>query len=275
MGPMKRLSALALLMLLLAADSPADACDCLRLQPLSAAVRKEAAFIFEGKAVEIVERSLHTLRSTSGGGSSESTRMGREVVFEVTRVWNGVTTKRLTVSAQISDCMFPFEIDHTYVRRVRLEGREGCAGDEHLQPNDRSEQSRPADRATRDGQRSQVSIIRRGRRRGSRHSSRSATIGFTRLAQGDTYQTGVDYLSLSQTKMIRSRMANKRGVTLSFFEAPFASLLAPRELHRHRPRQTGALHVVHRRASKVVECGRRVARVGPGPPARLMRRPWR
>ena len=112
---MKRLSALALLMPLLAVDSPADGCDCIRLQPLSAAVRREAPFIFEGKAIEIVERSLHTLCSTSGGGSSEITPMGREVVFEVARAWNGVTTKRLTVSAQISDCMFPFEIDRTYV----------------------------------------------------------------------------------------------------------------------------------------------------------------
>ena len=41
--------------------------------------------------------------------------MGREVIFEVTRAWNGVTTKRLAVSAEMSDCMFPFEIDRTYV----------------------------------------------------------------------------------------------------------------------------------------------------------------
>jgi hypothetical protein len=97
--------------------TPADiqACDCLRLQPLSAAVRREAPFIFEGKVVEIVERNLQTLRTTSGGGSSETRPMGREVVFEVTRAWNGVTTKRLAVSAEVSDCMFPFEMDRTYV----------------------------------------------------------------------------------------------------------------------------------------------------------------
>jgi len=98
-----------------ATDARIDACDCIRLQPLSEAVRKEAPFIFEGKVVEIVERSLHTLRTTSGGGSSETKPMGREVMFEVTRAWNGVTTKRLTVASDESDCMFPFKIDQTYV----------------------------------------------------------------------------------------------------------------------------------------------------------------
>ena len=112
---MKSLPALVLLLVLLPAERPADACDCIRLQPLSAAVRKEAPFIFEGKVVELVERSLHTLRTTSGGGSSETKPMGREVVFEVIRSWNGVTARRLEVSAEVSDCMYPFAIDHTYV----------------------------------------------------------------------------------------------------------------------------------------------------------------
>src|SRR5438874_2420971 len=50
-------AALALVVLLLpAADARMDACDCIRLPPLSAAVRKEAPFIFEGKVVETVER---------------------------------------------------------------------------------------------------------------------------------------------------------------------------------------------------------------------------
>ena len=111
-----RPAALALTVLILStADVRIDACDCIRLQPLSAAIRKEAPFIFEGKVIEIVERNLHTLRTTSGGGSSHVTPVGREVAFEVTRVWNGVTTKRLAVSAEVSDCMFPFEIDRTYV----------------------------------------------------------------------------------------------------------------------------------------------------------------
>lgn len=98
-----------------AADARVAACDCIRPQALSPAVRKETPFIFEGKAVEIVERSLHTLRTTSGGGSGEVKPMGREVVFEVTRVWNGVARKRVAVSSEWSDCMFPFEIDRTYV----------------------------------------------------------------------------------------------------------------------------------------------------------------
>jgi len=112
---MRVLPALVLLLILVPASDTVEACDCLRLQPLSAAVRTEAPFIFEGKVVEIVERSLHTLRTRSGGGSSETRPMGRDVVFEVTRSWNGVTTKRLEVSAEVSDCMYPFEIDRTYV----------------------------------------------------------------------------------------------------------------------------------------------------------------
>jgi hypothetical protein len=103
------------LMPLLLGSARAGACDCMRLQPLSPAVRTEAPFIFEGKAVEIVERSLHTLRTTSAGGSSETKPMGREVVFEVVRAWNGVTTKRIEVVAEAGDCMLPFEIDHSYV----------------------------------------------------------------------------------------------------------------------------------------------------------------
>ena len=111
-----RSAVLALAVLILpTADARLDACDCMRLRPLSADVRKEAPFIFEGKVIEIVERTLLTSRRTSGGGSGESKTMGREVVFEVTRAWSGVTTKRIAVSSEWSDCMFPFEIDHTYV----------------------------------------------------------------------------------------------------------------------------------------------------------------
>ena len=111
-----RSAAIAVALLLLpAAHARIHACDCMRLQPLSAAVRKEAPFIFEGKVVEIVERTLMTSRTTSAGGSGESKPMGRKVVFEVTRAWNGVTTKRVAVSSEWTDCIFPFEIDHTYV----------------------------------------------------------------------------------------------------------------------------------------------------------------
>jgi hypothetical protein len=35
------------------------------------------------------------------------------VVFEVRRAWNAVASKRISVSAEASDCMFPFAIDHT------------------------------------------------------------------------------------------------------------------------------------------------------------------
>ncbi len=111
-----RTGALTFAVLLFASPrAPVTACDCIALQPLSAAVRTEAPFIFEGTVVEIVERSLHTLRTRAGGGSSETTPMGREVVFEVARAWNGVTTKRLTVAADVGDCMFPFKVDGRYV----------------------------------------------------------------------------------------------------------------------------------------------------------------
>ena len=103
------------LLLLILPSAPADSCDCVSPKPLSNAVRTEAPFIFEGKVIEIVERSMHTRRTTSGGGSGEVRPLGREVVFEVRRVWNGVTSKRISVSAEMSDCAFPFEIDHNYV----------------------------------------------------------------------------------------------------------------------------------------------------------------
>jgi len=109
------------------ANTCAEACDCMRLPALSASVRTEAPFIFEGKVIETVERSLRTLRMTSGGGSSETKPMGREVAFEVTRAWNGVTTKRISVAADESDCMFPFEIDHTYVVFAWKDARGGPA----------------------------------------------------------------------------------------------------------------------------------------------------
>ena len=103
------------LLLLLLPSVPADSCDCVTQKPLSNAVRTESPFIFEGKVIEIVERSVHTTRTTSGGGSGEVRPLGREVVFEVRRGWNGVGGKRISVSAEASDCMFPFEVDHTYV----------------------------------------------------------------------------------------------------------------------------------------------------------------
>ena len=123
------LVAAASVLLLLLAPAPADSCDCLQPKPLSRSVRTEVPFIFEGKVVEIVERSLHTTRTTSGGGSGEVEAMGREVVFEVRRAWNGVTTKRIAVSAELNDCMFPFEIDRTYVVFARKDGKGRPAAD--------------------------------------------------------------------------------------------------------------------------------------------------
>lgn len=102
-------------LLLILPSAPADSCDCVTPKPLSNAVRHEFPFIFEGKVVEIVERSEHTTRTTSSGGSGEVRPLGRDVVLEVGRAWNGVASKRISVSAEASDCMFPFEIDHTYV----------------------------------------------------------------------------------------------------------------------------------------------------------------
>jgi hypothetical protein len=123
MAGMKFTVVLALLILLLPLDFPAGACDCGGPPPLSSAVRRELPFIFEGKAVEIVERVLLTQRTTSAGGSGESQTLGREVVFEVTRAWNGVTTKRMSISSVWSDCMVPFEIDHTYVVFASKDGK--------------------------------------------------------------------------------------------------------------------------------------------------------
>ena len=87
-------------LLLLLAPAPAAACDC-TFKPLSSAVRADYPFIFEGKVVE--QRFLHPTLTVD------------RVVFEVKRVWNGVTTKRMTVSSVVSDCMFGFQLDHTYV----------------------------------------------------------------------------------------------------------------------------------------------------------------
>lgn len=107
--------ALAVLLLLPAAAARLDACDCVRLKPLGPSVRVEAPFIFEGRVVEIVDRSLHTTRTTSGGGSGEVRPLGREVVFAVSRAWAGVRRTRVSVFADEGDCAFPFEVDRVYV----------------------------------------------------------------------------------------------------------------------------------------------------------------
>jgi hypothetical protein len=111
----KALTLTGCILLLILPSAPADSCDCAAPRPLSNEVRTESPFIFEGRVIEIVERSEHTTRTTSGGGSGEVRPLGRQVVFEVRRAWNGVASKRISVSAEASDCMFPFAIDHTYV----------------------------------------------------------------------------------------------------------------------------------------------------------------
>ena len=111
------------LLLLILPTAPADSCDCMTPKQLSNAVRTESPFIFEGKVIEIVERSVHTTRTTSGGGSGEVRPLAREVVFEVKRAWNGVTNNRISVSAEMSDCVFPFEIDHIYVVFAGKDGK--------------------------------------------------------------------------------------------------------------------------------------------------------
>ena len=81
--------------------------------------------------------------------------MGREVVFEVTRAWNGVTTKRLAVSAEVSDCMFPFAIDRSYVVFAWKDAKGGPAT-QHLHANHGIEQSGGRCRAARPGDDSPV-----------------------------------------------------------------------------------------------------------------------
>jgi hypothetical protein len=107
----KALIVMAGVLLLLLAPAPAAACDC-TFKPLSNAVRADYPFIFEGKVVE--RRFLHPMLTESGIGSGNTQSVDR-VVFDVKRAWNGVTTKRMTVSSVVSDCMFGFELDHTYV----------------------------------------------------------------------------------------------------------------------------------------------------------------
>jgi len=106
-------AAVSALFVVLAA-APVDTCECGTPPPLSRAARTETPFVFEGKAVETVERSIQTTRLTSAGGTN-SMEIERDVVFEVKRAWNGVTKKRLVLAADLSSCMFGFDVDKTYV----------------------------------------------------------------------------------------------------------------------------------------------------------------
>jgi hypothetical protein len=101
-------------MTLLAARSAA-ACDCPALKPPTTAVRTEAPIIFEGQVVEILERSLHITRTTPSDSTGETRPLGREVVFQVTRAWAGVSSRRISLFIDESDCAVIFEAGHRYV----------------------------------------------------------------------------------------------------------------------------------------------------------------
>ena len=99
----------------LAGASGAAACDCVRLKPPSSAIRTEAPIIFEGQVVEILDRSLHITRTTPSDSTGETRPLGREVIFQVSRAWDGVTSRRISLFMDESDCAFAFEAGHRYV----------------------------------------------------------------------------------------------------------------------------------------------------------------
>jgi hypothetical protein len=112
---MKKGAFVALVVLLLATARQAGACDCSALKPPSPAIRTEAPMIFEGQVVEIIERSLHITRITPSDSTGETRPLGREVVFQVARAWAGITTRRVSLFVEDSDCAFPFEAGGRYV----------------------------------------------------------------------------------------------------------------------------------------------------------------
>ncbi|HEX6464219.1 MAG TPA: hypothetical protein VFZ98_07200 [Vicinamibacterales bacterium] len=112
---MKAVMPLALLGFLVVLSPAAWACDCPQPKPLSSAVRTEAPIIFEGQVVEILDRSLHITRITPSDSTGETRPLGREVIFQVTRAWAGVATRRISLYMDDTDCAFPFEAGHRYV----------------------------------------------------------------------------------------------------------------------------------------------------------------
>jgi hypothetical protein len=109
--------------LVLAAAWPASACDCAALKAPMAAVRTEAPIIFEGQVVEILDRSLHITRTTPSDSTGETRPLGREVVFQVSRTWAGVTARRVSLFMDTSDCAFAFEAGHRYVVFARRDAK--------------------------------------------------------------------------------------------------------------------------------------------------------
>ena len=100
------------------------ACDCVRLPALSAAVREETEFIFQGRVLEIVEREEHIRTTRDGGATGEVRPLDRQVVFAVERAWRGVSSERISVTSLVSDCMFGFEIGREYLVFAR-KGKDG------------------------------------------------------------------------------------------------------------------------------------------------------
>jgi hypothetical protein len=99
----------------LGAPRALTACDCLQLKPLSTDVRDEARVIFSGTVVEIVERNEHLTTTFDGGAKTSVQLLERSVNFRVIAGWRGVTQQRVTLAADFSDCMFPFEIGRPYL----------------------------------------------------------------------------------------------------------------------------------------------------------------
>jgi hypothetical protein len=112
---MKGFVAIGLAVAVLGSARAVAACDCAALKPPSTAIRTEAPIIFEGQVVEILDRSLHIKRTTPSDSTGETRPIGREVIFQMSRAWAGVTARRVSLFMDDSDCAFAFEAGHHYV----------------------------------------------------------------------------------------------------------------------------------------------------------------
>jgi hypothetical protein len=116
-------STLALVLMALASAPAPSACECVRLEPLSPDVRREAPIIFSGTVVEIVERNEHTTTTSATSATTSVRPLERRVVFRVIAGWRGVTGERVGIDAEISDCMVPFEIGEAYLLFANTAGK--------------------------------------------------------------------------------------------------------------------------------------------------------
>lgn len=112
---MQRLATIVLLLSVATPPRLAAACDCVGLPPLSSAVATESRVIFSGEALEVVERSEHTTRTTAGGGSGEVRFVEKWVTFRVAAAWRGVGNDTVLVAVDNSDCAFGFEPGQSYL----------------------------------------------------------------------------------------------------------------------------------------------------------------